>query len=139
MHYNYFSRNTGKFLLKGTLDILELLQLSAPVPVDACKQRLKLLFHIKNIICEATFFVDILLNPSKEFMYFVSSTSTSQIGQITHSNDEICTSRCPESLRPDTVRPCLLPCKRDCLVTPYSDWSPCPSTCQAGELQNAIL
>uniref|UniRef100_A0A8C2WQS4 Thrombospondin type-1 domain-containing protein 7A n=1 Tax=Cyclopterus lumpus TaxID=8103 RepID=A0A8C2WQS4_CYCLU len=40
--------------------------------------------------------------------------------------------KCPESLRPDTVRPCLLPCKRDCIVTPYSEWSPCPSTCQAG-------
>ncbi|XP_044027484.1 thrombospondin type-1 domain-containing protein 7A [Siniperca chuatsi] len=40
--------------------------------------------------------------------------------------------KCPESLRLDTVRPCLLPCKRDCIVTPYSDWSPCPSTCQAG-------
>uniref|UniRef100_A0A665WDE7 Thrombospondin type-1 domain-containing protein 7A n=1 Tax=Echeneis naucrates TaxID=173247 RepID=A0A665WDE7_ECHNA len=40
--------------------------------------------------------------------------------------------KCPESLRPDTVRPCLLPCKRDCIFTPYSDWSPCPSTCQAG-------
>ncbi|XP_077362253.1 thrombospondin type-1 domain-containing protein 7A-like [Festucalex cinctus] len=40
--------------------------------------------------------------------------------------------KCPESLRPDTVRPCLLPCKRDCLVTPYSDWSSYPSTCQKG-------
>lgn len=40
--------------------------------------------------------------------------------------------RCPESLRPETVRPCLLPCKRDCIVTPYSDWSACPSTCQGG-------
>uniref|UniRef100_A0A4W6CEH6 Thrombospondin type-1 domain-containing protein 7A n=1 Tax=Lates calcarifer TaxID=8187 RepID=A0A4W6CEH6_LATCA len=40
--------------------------------------------------------------------------------------------KCPESLRPDTVRPCLLPCKRDCIVTQYSDWSPCPSTCRAG-------
>ncbi|XP_069032136.1 thrombospondin type-1 domain-containing protein 7A [Embiotoca jacksoni] len=40
--------------------------------------------------------------------------------------------KCPESLRPDTVRPCLLPCKRDCIITPYSDWSVCPSTCQAG-------
>uniref|UniRef100_A0A669ELV6 Thrombospondin type-1 domain-containing protein 7A n=1 Tax=Oreochromis niloticus TaxID=8128 RepID=A0A669ELV6_ORENI len=40
--------------------------------------------------------------------------------------------KCPESVRPDTVRPCLLPCKRDCIVTPYSDWSPCPSTCQTG-------
>uniref|UniRef100_A0A3Q2FT45 Thrombospondin, type I, domain containing 7Aa n=1 Tax=Cyprinodon variegatus TaxID=28743 RepID=A0A3Q2FT45_CYPVA len=40
--------------------------------------------------------------------------------------------KCPESLRPDTVRPCLLPCKRDCMVTPYSDWSSCPPTCQKG-------
>ncbi|XP_061738576.1 thrombospondin type-1 domain-containing protein 7A-like [Nerophis ophidion] len=40
--------------------------------------------------------------------------------------------KCPESLRPDTVRPCLLPCKRDCVVTSYSDWSSCPSTCQTG-------
>ncbi|XP_068190028.1 thrombospondin type-1 domain-containing protein 7A [Antennarius striatus] len=40
--------------------------------------------------------------------------------------------KCPESLRPDTVRPCLLPCRRDCVVTPYSDWSPCPPTCQTG-------
>ncbi|XP_036395010.1 thrombospondin type-1 domain-containing protein 7A isoform X1 [Megalops cyprinoides] len=40
--------------------------------------------------------------------------------------------KCPESLRPDTVRPCLLPCKRDCIVTPFSDWTPCPSTCHAG-------
>nr|XP_043908423.1 thrombospondin type-1 domain-containing protein 7A-like isoform X2 [Solea senegalensis] len=39
--------------------------------------------------------------------------------------------KCPESLRPDTVRPCLLPCKRDCIVTPYSDWSPCPAACKA--------
>uniref|UniRef100_A0A8B9KE92 Thrombospondin type-1 domain-containing protein 7A n=1 Tax=Astyanax mexicanus TaxID=7994 RepID=A0A8B9KE92_ASTMX len=40
--------------------------------------------------------------------------------------------KCPESLRPETVRPCLLPCKRDCIVTPYSDWTPCPSSCNAG-------
>ncbi|KAI1902463.1 hypothetical protein AGOR_G00045030, partial [Albula goreensis] len=40
--------------------------------------------------------------------------------------------KCPESLRPETVRPCLLPCKRDCVVTPYSEWTPCPSTCQTG-------
>ncbi|XP_061597146.1 thrombospondin type-1 domain-containing protein 7A [Cololabis saira] len=40
--------------------------------------------------------------------------------------------KCPESLRPDTVRPCLLPCKRDCMVSPYSDWSACPPACPAG-------
>uniref|UniRef100_A0AAY4ELB3 Thrombospondin type-1 domain-containing protein 7A n=1 Tax=Denticeps clupeoides TaxID=299321 RepID=A0AAY4ELB3_9TELE len=40
--------------------------------------------------------------------------------------------KCPESLRPETVRPCLLPCKRDCTATPYSDWTPCPTSCPAG-------
>ncbi|XP_039592490.1 thrombospondin type-1 domain-containing protein 7A [Polypterus senegalus] len=40
--------------------------------------------------------------------------------------------KCPESLRPETVRPCLLPCKKDCIVTPYSDWTPCPLSCQEG-------
>ncbi|XP_057684140.1 thrombospondin type-1 domain-containing protein 7A isoform X2 [Corythoichthys intestinalis] len=40
--------------------------------------------------------------------------------------------KCPESLRPDTVRPCLLPCKRDCSVTPYSDWNSNSPTCQKG-------
>ncbi|XP_027727807.1 thrombospondin type-1 domain-containing protein 7A [Vombatus ursinus] len=41
--------------------------------------------------------------------------------------------KCPENLRPETVRPCLLPCRRDCIVTPYSDWTPCPSTCKEGD------
>ncbi|KAF0026331.1 hypothetical protein F2P81_021068 [Scophthalmus maximus] len=37
--------------------------------------------------------------------------------------------RCSDSSRPDTVRPCLLPCKKDCIVTPFSEWTACPSTC----------
>ncbi|XP_038626243.1 thrombospondin type-1 domain-containing protein 7A [Tachyglossus aculeatus] len=41
--------------------------------------------------------------------------------------------KCPESLRPETVRPCLLPCRKDCIVTPYSHWSPCPVSCQEGD------
>ncbi|KAI4543884.1 hypothetical protein MG293_006678 [Ovis ammon polii] len=40
--------------------------------------------------------------------------------------------KCPESLRPETVRPCLLPCRKDCIVTPYSDWTSCPSSCKEG-------
>ncbi|KAG8139036.1 hypothetical protein E2320_001838, partial [Naja naja] len=40
--------------------------------------------------------------------------------------------KCPENLRPETVRPCLLPCRKDCIVTPYSDWTLCPSLCQEG-------
>ncbi|MBZ3873498.1 Thrombospondin type-1 domain-containing protein 7A [Sciurus carolinensis] len=42
--------------------------------------------------------------------------------------------KCPESLRPETVRPCLLPCRKDCIMTPYSDWTPCPSSCREGDL-----
>uniref|UniRef100_A0A8C5N0Q9 Thrombospondin type-1 domain-containing protein 7A n=1 Tax=Leptobrachium leishanense TaxID=445787 RepID=A0A8C5N0Q9_9ANUR len=40
--------------------------------------------------------------------------------------------KCPESLRPDTMRPCFLPCRKDCIITPYSDWTPCPTACQEG-------
>ncbi|TRY95360.1 hypothetical protein DNTS_002845 [Danionella cerebrum] len=36
---------------------------------------------------------------------------------------------CPESARPDTIQPCLLPCKKDCIVTPFSEWTACPTTC----------
>ncbi|XP_042638425.1 thrombospondin type-1 domain-containing protein 7B [Orycteropus afer afer] len=39
---------------------------------------------------------------------------------------------CPDSTRPETVRPCLLPCKKNCIVTPFSEWTPCPSLCQSG-------
>ncbi|XP_029444834.1 thrombospondin type-1 domain-containing protein 7A isoform X2 [Rhinatrema bivittatum] len=42
--------------------------------------------------------------------------------------------KCPESLRPETMRPCLLPCRKDCIVTPYSDWTPCLSLCQEGDI-----
>ncbi|CAL8261295.1 unnamed protein product [Boreogadus saida] len=37
--------------------------------------------------------------------------------------------RCPEGPRPGTIRPCSLPCKKDCIVTPFSDWTSCPPTC----------
>ncbi|XP_041421849.1 thrombospondin type-1 domain-containing protein 7A isoform X2 [Xenopus laevis] len=42
--------------------------------------------------------------------------------------------KCPESLRPETMRQCLLPCRRDCIVTPYSDWTTCPTSCQDGDV-----
>ncbi|KAM7407697.1 hypothetical protein PAMA_003439 [Pampus argenteus] len=40
--------------------------------------------------------------------------------------------RCPDSARPETIRPCFLPCKKDCIVTPFSEWTACPSTCMPG-------
>ncbi|XP_071072572.1 thrombospondin type-1 domain-containing protein 7B isoform X2 [Dasypus novemcinctus] len=45
---------------------------------------------------------------------------------------QVMTKRCPDSTRPETVRPCLLPCKKDCLVTAFSEWTPCPKLCQPG-------
>ncbi|XP_074550525.1 thrombospondin type-1 domain-containing protein 7B [Halichoeres trimaculatus] len=40
--------------------------------------------------------------------------------------------RCSDTARPETIRPCLLPCKKDCIVTPFSEWTACPSTCMPG-------
>ncbi|XP_027141893.1 thrombospondin, type I, domain containing 7Ab isoform X6 [Larimichthys crocea] len=39
--------------------------------------------------------------------------------------------KCPDGPRPNTVRPCQLPCKKDCIMTPFSDWTPCPVSCDA--------
>uniref|UniRef100_A0AAQ6I9L7 Thrombospondin type-1 domain-containing protein 7A n=1 Tax=Anabas testudineus TaxID=64144 RepID=A0AAQ6I9L7_ANATE len=41
--------------------------------------------------------------------------------------------RCSDSSRPESVRPCFLPCKKDCIVTPFSEWTACPSTCMPGK------
>uniref|UniRef100_A0A671R8R0 Thrombospondin type-1 domain-containing protein 7A n=1 Tax=Sinocyclocheilus anshuiensis TaxID=1608454 RepID=A0A671R8R0_9TELE len=40
--------------------------------------------------------------------------------------------KCPEAPRPESVRPCLLPCKRDCIATPFSEWTECPTSCETG-------
>uniref|UniRef100_A0A674ML26 Thrombospondin type-1 domain-containing protein 7A n=1 Tax=Takifugu rubripes TaxID=31033 RepID=A0A674ML26_TAKRU len=40
--------------------------------------------------------------------------------------------RCSESARPEAIRPCVFPCKRDCVVTPFSEWTACPSACLPG-------
>ncbi|XP_053568516.1 LOW QUALITY PROTEIN: thrombospondin type-1 domain-containing protein 7B [Bombina bombina] len=47
------------------------------------------------------------------------------VGQVT-------TKRCPELTRPETIQPCLLPCKKDCIVTLFSEWTSCPTSCQPG-------
>lgn len=43
--------------------------------------------------------------------------------------------RCPDGPRPSTVRPCQLPCKKDCIVTPFSNWTLCPVTCDTGTMR----
>ncbi|RLW04808.1 hypothetical protein DV515_00005689 [Chloebia gouldiae] len=48
------------------------------------------------------------------------------------SSGQVTPKRCPESIRPEAVRPCLLPCKKDCVVTLFSEWTPCPTACQPG-------
>ncbi|XP_056331057.1 thrombospondin type-1 domain-containing protein 7A [Danio aesculapii] len=40
--------------------------------------------------------------------------------------------KCPEAPRPESVQVCQLPCKRDCIVTPYSEWTDCPTSCDSG-------
>ncbi|CAL8267595.1 unnamed protein product [Lota lota] len=42
---------------------------------------------------------------------------------------QVVSQRCPDSARPDTLRPCVLPCRRDCVVTPFSEWTACPTQC----------
>ncbi|XP_072517288.1 thrombospondin type-1 domain-containing protein 7B [Salminus brasiliensis] len=45
------------------------------------------------------------------------------------SGEQVVPKRCPESTRPDQVRSCTLSCKVDCIVTPFSEWSLCPTSC----------
>ncbi|KAK2874094.1 hypothetical protein Q8A67_021247 [Cirrhinus molitorella] len=55
-----------------------------------------------------------------------------QMRQVTcrsAGNGHVLPRRCPESSRPDSIRPCPLPCKIDCAVTPFSEWSACPTSC----------
>ncbi|XP_062861779.1 thrombospondin type-1 domain-containing protein 7B, partial [Trichomycterus rosablanca] len=36
---------------------------------------------------------------------------------------------CPEWSRLDSVQQCSLPCRRDCVVTLFSEWTTCPTAC----------
>uniref|UniRef100_A0A8C4NEQ3 Thrombospondin, type I, domain containing 7Ba n=1 Tax=Eptatretus burgeri TaxID=7764 RepID=A0A8C4NEQ3_EPTBU len=47
------------------------------------------------------------------------------VGQVAPMN-------CPERLRPEPVKACTVPCRRDCMTTPFSEWSPCPDSCHNG-------
>uniref|UniRef100_A0A8C9SRK1 Thrombospondin type-1 domain-containing protein 7A n=1 Tax=Scleropages formosus TaxID=113540 RepID=A0A8C9SRK1_SCLFO len=54
---------------------------------------------------------------------------TRKVSCVKMNTGQVISKRCPESSRPDSLRPCLLPCRRDCFVTPFSEWTPCPSIC----------
>ncbi|TKS82572.1 Thrombospondin type-1 domain-containing protein 7A [Collichthys lucidus] len=51
--------------------------------------------------------------------------------RLQRSDYKMSFSRCPDGPRPNAVRPCQLPCKKDCIMTPFSDWTPCPLSCDA--------
>nr|XP_055040560.1 thrombospondin type-1 domain-containing protein 7B isoform X1 [Misgurnus anguillicaudatus]XP_055040561.1 thrombospondin type-1 domain-containing protein 7B isoform X1 [Misgurnus anguillicaudatus]XP_055040562.1 thrombospondin type-1 domain-containing protein 7B isoform X1 [Misgurnus anguillicaudatus]XP_055040563.1 thrombospondin type-1 domain-containing protein 7B isoform X1 [Misgurnus anguillicaudatus] len=55
-----------------------------------------------------------------------------QMRQVTcrkAGNGHVVPKRCPESSRPESIRSCVLPCQIDCVVTPFSEWSACPTSC----------
>uniref|UniRef100_A0A8C2JGW2 Thrombospondin type-1 domain-containing protein 7A n=1 Tax=Cyprinus carpio TaxID=7962 RepID=A0A8C2JGW2_CYPCA len=59
-----------------------------------------------------------------------------QMRQVTcrrAGNGHVLPKQCPESSRPDSIRSCPLPCKIDCIVTPFSEWSTCPTSCLSGK------
>ncbi|XP_077993776.1 thrombospondin type-1 domain-containing protein 7A-like [Glandiceps talaboti] len=41
--------------------------------------------------------------------------------------------KCLKSAKPDSEKPCQVPCATDCIVTKFSKWTPCPVTCKPGE------
>ncbi|KAM4697904.1 thrombospondin type-1 domain-containing protein 7B [Rhinophrynus dorsalis] len=57
---------------------------------------------------------------------------TRKVMCIKSNAGQVTTKRCPESTRPETFRHCLLPCKKDCVVTLFSEWTSCPTLCQPG-------
>uniref|UniRef100_A0A8C4Q146 Spondin-like TSP1 domain-containing protein n=1 Tax=Eptatretus burgeri TaxID=7764 RepID=A0A8C4Q146_EPTBU len=42
---------------------------------------------------------------------------------------QVFSDRCPKSLRPVQEQLCLVPCPVDCVLTPFSEWTPCPEGC----------
>uniref|UniRef100_H3D083 Thrombospondin type-1 domain-containing protein 7A n=1 Tax=Tetraodon nigroviridis TaxID=99883 RepID=H3D083_TETNG len=48
---------------------------------------------------------------------------------VKSNSGPVISKRCSDSARPEAIRPCAFPCKRDCVVTPFSEWTACPSTC----------
>ncbi|XP_077176308.1 thrombospondin type-1 domain-containing protein 7B isoform X2 [Paroedura picta] len=57
---------------------------------------------------------------------------TRKVFCVKNNSGQVPAKRCPESIRPETVQPCLLLCKKDCVVTPFSEWTSCPTVCQHG-------
>ncbi|XP_076158659.1 thrombospondin type-1 domain-containing protein 7B [Alosa pseudoharengus] len=56
-------------------------------------------------------------------------TQMREITCVKANNGVVTSKRCPLSSRPVSERVCVLACPVDCIVTPFSEWSPCPNTC----------
>ncbi|XP_073401660.1 thrombospondin type-1 domain-containing protein 7B isoform X1 [Dendrobates tinctorius] len=57
---------------------------------------------------------------------------TRRVSCMKSHGGQVTSKRCPESTKPDTFRSCTLPCTKDCIVTLFSNWTPCPKACQPG-------
>ncbi|CAH1396828.1 unnamed protein product [Nezara viridula] len=51
-----------------------------------------------------------------------------QVVCVTHSGDPVPNNFCTE-IQPEEEEPCLLPCPFDCVVSAWSDWTPCSQPC----------
>ncbi|CAN2389027.1 Thrombospondin type 1 repeats [Pristimantis euphronides] len=57
---------------------------------------------------------------------------TRRVSCIKNHGGQVTSKRCPESTKPETARPCPLPCATDCVVTAFSEWTLCPRACLPG-------
>ncbi|KAL2087598.1 hypothetical protein ACEWY4_016426 [Coilia grayii] len=58
-------------------------------------------------------------------------TQMREVTCVKANNGVVTPKRCPISSRPLSERMCELPCPVSCVVTPFSEWSPCPDTCSS--------
>ncbi|KAK3543975.1 hypothetical protein QTP70_032735, partial [Hemibagrus guttatus] len=68
-------------------------------------------------------------NGSNETSSCSAGLQTRKVTCMKINGGAVTAKRCPDSARPSSVQSCVLPCKRDCVVTLFSEWTACPNTC----------